>query len=61
MRNFVIQQPLSAIEMSYQAIQMASTNLDQNLPLMEEYDPVALPISAVRSPNSLDILYGILS
>ena len=40
MRNFVIQQPLSAIEVSCQAIQMASKNLDQNIPLMEEDDPV---------------------
>ena len=40
MGNFVILQPLSAIEVSYQAIEMASTDLDQNIPLMEEYDPV---------------------
>ena len=54
-------QPLSAIEVSYQAVQMASTDLDQNLPLMEEYDPVTCPILTVTSPRSLDFLHRILS
>ena len=47
--------------MSYQAIQKASTDLDQNLPLMEEYGPFTWPVLAVRSPSSLDFLDGILS
>ena len=40
MGNFMILQPLSTVEVSYQAVQMASTDLDQNLPLKEEYDPI---------------------
>ena len=61
MGNFVIPQPLSAIEVSYQAIEMALADLDQNIPLMEEYDPVTWPILAVSSPISLDFLDKILS
>ena len=38
--NFMIQQPLSAAEVSYQVVQMALTGMDQNIPLMEEYDLV---------------------
>ena len=38
--NFVILQPLSAIEVSYQEIEMYLADLDQNIPFMEEYDPV---------------------
>ena len=52
----MILQPLSAVEVSYQAIEMASTNLDQNIPLMEEYDPTTWPILVVNSPSSLDFL-----
>ena len=40
---------------------MASTDLDQNLPLMEEYDLVTWPILVVRPPISLDFLQIILS
>ena len=54
MGNFVILQPLSAIEVSYQAIEMYLANLDQNIPFMEEYDPVTWPILAMRPPISLD-------
>ena len=61
MGNFIILQPLSAVEFSYQAIEMASTNLDQNIPFMEEYDPVTWPILVVNSPSSLDFLEEILS
>ena len=61
MGNFVIPQTLSAIEVSYQAIEMDLTDLDQNLPLMEEYDLVTWPILALSSPISLDILEGILT
>ena len=61
MGNFMILQPLSTIEVSHPAIQMDSTYLDQNIPLMEEYDPVTWPILVVNSPNSLDFLEEILS
>ena len=61
MGNFVILQPLSAIEMSYQAIEMDLADLDQNIPLMEEYDSVIWLILAMRSPSSLDFLDKILS
>ena len=57
----MIPKPLSAVEVSYQAIQMASVDLDQNIPLMEEYDPVIWPILVVSSPNSLEFLEVILS
>ena len=40
---------------------MASTDLNQNVPLMEEYDPVTWRILVVISPSSLDFLDGILS
>ena len=40
MGNIIISQPLSTVEVSYQAVQMASEDLDQNIPFMEEYDPV---------------------
>ena len=43
MGNFVIPQPLFAIEVSYQALLMASSYLDQNIPLMEEYDSSTWP------------------
>ena len=59
--NFMILQPLSIVEVAYQANQMDSENLDQNIPLMEEYDPVTWPILVVSSHSSLDFLYGILS
>ena len=36
MGNFMILQALSNVEVSYQDIQMVSTYLDQNIPLMEE-------------------------
>ena len=61
MGNFVILQPLSAIEVSYQDIEMDLVDLDQNIPLMEEYDPVTWPILAVRPPKSLYFLHRILS
>ena len=61
MGNFMILQPLSVVEVSYQDIQMASADLDQNIPLMEEYDPVTWPILDMRSPSSLDFLDRILS
>ena len=35
---------LYVVEVSYQDIQMASVDLDQNIPLMEEYDLVTLPL-----------------
>ena len=44
MGNFMIMQPLSVVEVSYQYVQMDSPDLDQNLPLVEEYDPVNCPI-----------------
>ena len=53
--------PISIVEVSYQAIQMDSTDLDQNLPLMEEYDLVTLTILVVSYPSSLNLLDGILS
>ena len=40
---------------------MTLENLDQNIPLMEEYDLVTWLILAVRSPSSLDFLHRILS
>ena len=61
MGNFMILRPLSIVEVSYQAVQMALTDLDQNIPLMEEYDPVTWPILTVTSPSSLDFLDRILS
>ena len=61
MGNFVIPQPLSSIEVSYQAIEMDLAYFDQNVPLMEEYDPVTWPILTVTSPSSLDFLDRILS
>ena len=61
MGNFIIPQPLSTVQVSYQDVQMASTDLDQNIPLMEEYDPITWPILAMISPNSLNFLHGILS
>ena len=57
----MIPQPLSIVEVAYQAIQMASMDLNQNVPLMEEYDLVTWPILVVRSPSSLDFLDIILS
>ena len=61
MVKFMILPPLSIVEVSYQAIEMDSTNLDQNIPFMEEYDPVTWPILVVNSPSSLDFLEEILS
>ena len=61
MGNFMIQQPLSVVEVSYQVVQMDSAYVDQNCPLMEEYDPVTWTILAMRYPNSLDFLDKILS
>ena len=61
MGNFVIPQPLSDVEVSYQANEMDSTYLDQNIPLMEEYDPFTWTILAVISSNSLYFLDKILS
>ena len=61
MGKFMIPQPLSDVEISYQAIQMAPTYLDQNIPLEEECDPVTWPIVVVISTNSLEFLEGILS
>ena len=61
MVNFMILQPLSFVEVSYQSIQMDSTALHQNLPLKEEYDPVTCPILALRSSISLNFLEIILS
>ena len=40
MGKFIIPQPLYSLEVSYQAIQMDSVDLDQNILLMEEYDPI---------------------
>ena len=40
MGNFVIMQPFSAVELSYQAIQMDLVDLNQIIPLMEVYDLV---------------------
>ena len=61
MVKFMILQTLSTIEVPYQAIQMDSTYMDQNIPLMKEYDLVTWPIFIVSSPSSLDFLEGILS
>ena len=61
MGNFMIPHLLSAIEVSYQDTEMASSYLDENIPLMEEYDPVTWPILAMRFPSLLDFLHGILS
>ena len=61
MGNFMIPQPLFSLKVSYQDVQTASTDLDQNIPLMEEYDQVTWPILAMRSPFSLDFLDKILS
>ena len=61
MGNFMIPQPLSAVEVSCQAIQMDSADLDQNIPLMEEYDQFTWMILAMRYPISLDFLDEILS
>ena len=47
----VLMQPLSDVEVSYQYIQMASIDLDQNIPLMEEYDLVTWSILVVISPK----------
>ena len=58
---FMIPPPLSIAQVSYQDVQIASVHLDQNILLLEEYDPVALPILVVSSPNSLDLLDKILS
>ena len=48
--------PLSAIEISYQAIQNASVDLDQNPSPLEEYDLYTSPAWAINTPNSYDIL-----
>ena len=48
--------PLSAIEMSYQAIQNVSTDLDQNPSPLEEYEPYTSPIWAIDTPNIHDIV-----
>ena len=61
MGNFVIPQPLSVVEVSYQYVQMDSADLAQNIPLMEEYDPATWPIFSTRSPISLYFLDKILS
>ena len=61
MGNFMIPQQLFVVEVSYQAIPMALEYLDQNLPLMEEYDLVIWTILVVISPISLDFLGEILS
>ena len=61
MGNFMIHQPLSIVEVSYQVIEVASLDSDQNIPLMEEYDLATWPIFSVRSRNSLDLLHEILS
>ena len=53
--------PLSVVEVSYQATQIASADSDQNIPLMEEYDSVTWPIWAMGSPSSHDFLDYILS
>ena len=49
MGKFMIMHPLFVVEVSYQVIKMALVDLDQNLPLMEEYDPVTWPILDVSS------------
>ena len=61
MGNFMILQALSNVEVSYQDIQMVSTYLDQNIPLMEEYDLLTCHILVVSYPNSLEFLEVILS
>ena len=40
---------------------MDVVDLDQNIPLMEEYDPITWPILVFSYPISLDLLEGILS
>ena len=57
----MIPQPLSSIEVAYHTVQMDSEDLNQNIPLMEEYDPITWPILVVTSPNSLDFFDIILS
>ena len=61
MGKFMIMQPLSTVEVSYQDIEMVSTVLDQNIPLMEEYGLVTWLILDVRSPSSLYLLHKFLS
>lgn len=51
---------LYTIELSYQAIHMASTNLDKGILPLEEYDPFFSPIWVADPPPSnefLDIIF----
>ena len=48
--------PLSAIEISYQAIQNYSIELDQNPSPLEECDLYTSLIWAINTPNTHDIL-----
>ena len=47
--------PLSAVELSYQAIQKDSTDLDQNPSPKEEYDPYISPICAINTTSTQDL------
>ena len=48
--------PLPAIEMSYQAIQNTSVDLDQNPSPIEEYYLYTSPVWALDTPNTHDLL-----
>ena len=48
--------PLSSIQMSYQAIQNTSADLDQNPSPIEEYYPYMSPVWALDTPNTHDLL-----
>ena len=48
--------PLSSIQISYQAIQNTSADLDQNPSPIEEYYPYMSPVWALDTPNTHDLL-----
>ena len=52
---------MSTIEISYQEIQNASVDSDQNPSPLEEYDPYTSPVWAINNPNIHDILDQIFS
>ena len=47
---------MSAVEAAYPAIQMASADAEQKLPVQEEYDPFTSPIWAFNPTNYYDLL-----
>ena len=48
--------PLSSIELSYQAIQMSSIDLDQNPSPKEEYDPYISLVWDINTSNTHALL-----